>query len=169
MYRSPSSTSDDNELMIKILDNFLQNNFRQNIIVGDFNFPEINWSTNNSPFSSSFFFNFCQENFLTQHVLVPTRNVSANTLDLVLTTVGTDLVRCSVTEEFGTSDHSILLLAVQAIPQTRRRRIKRRNLKNVDWSRLSHLMPSSSDWQRWLSTNDIDTVWNCFVSVLSSA
>jgi len=169
VYRSPSSTSDDNELMIKILDNFLQNNFRQNIIVGDFNFPEINWSTNNSPFSSSFFFNFCQENFLTQHVLVPTRNVSANTLDLVLTTVGTDLVRCSVTEEFGTSDHSILLLAVQAIPQTRRRRIKRRNLKNVDWSRLSHLMPSSSDWQRCLSTNDIDTVWNCFVSVLSSA
>ena len=61
------------------------------IIVGDFNFPEIDWdlhhSTNNSVGSTAFL-NTLQKLFLLQHVNFPTRargSDTPHTLDLVIT------------------------------------------------------------------------------------
>ena len=46
--------------------------------MGDFNFPNINWSTMSSPEGdqslSTCFLNACKDGFLTQHVTIPTRH-----------------------------------------------------------------------------------------------
>ena len=61
------------------------------IIVGDFNFPEINWELHysiNKSYSSIVFLNTLHKLLLVQHVRFPTRARGANTphlLDLVIT------------------------------------------------------------------------------------
>ena len=74
--------------------NDLVSSFDRCIIVGDFNFPDINWSTLSA--SSSLSYTFCEFVFdcnLSQHVMHPT-HVKGNILDLVLTTphVNVDMV-----------------------------------------------------------------------------
>ena len=62
------------------------------LVVGDFNFKEINWKTNMSAVSenhiSTKFFECCRDSYFYQHVLAPTRERIANepsTLDLIFT------------------------------------------------------------------------------------
>lgn len=43
LYRPLNSSVDDNLLMCDIIANFLHLNIKHNIIIGDFNFPEIQW------------------------------------------------------------------------------------------------------------------------------
>ena len=74
----------------------LISSFKQCIFVGDFNFPDINWSslTGSSPLSNS----FCEFIFdcnLTQHVMSPT-HVKGNILDLILTSPDIDVANLFV-------------------------------------------------------------------------
>jgi len=52
------------------------------VIMGDFNYPGINWQTLDCDASSVNFLEIVQDTFLVQHVLSPTRG--DNVLDLVL-------------------------------------------------------------------------------------
>jgi len=58
MYRSPNSTRADDEMMCNVIKKVVQQFKRDIIIVGDFNFPEINWDfkySNNNSYSSTLF------------------------------------------------------------------------------------------------------------------
>ena len=74
----------------------LTSSFRKCVIVGDFNFPDIDWSilmgTSNS---SNCFCNLVFDCNLTQHVSKPT-HVQGNLLDLVLTSASVAVSRLSV-------------------------------------------------------------------------
>ena len=105
--------------------------------------------------SSIFFLDFCQENFLTQHILCPTRQASGTVLDLVLTTEATDLMDCSVGDCFGSSDHNIITFTVVVQALCQRRKVRRRNFRSTDWSKLRVLLPSTADWHSCLATEDI--------------
>jgi hypothetical protein len=169
VYRPPDSTACDNLAMLDIIDNFLNQNFKFNIIVGDFNLPDINWLTMSAHSQSKFFFEFCQDKFLKQHVKTPTRRVSNSILDLVLSSEGTEITNLIVNEEFGTSDHSIIQMSVQTKPTHVKRKVKRRDFSQTDWSRLATLLPSSQVWQDILSTMDVDRVWSCFITSMKVA
>ena len=56
----------------------------QALIMGDFNYPGINWVTLEADSMSQSFLDLTQDCFLIHHVSVPTRN--KNILDLVMTT-----------------------------------------------------------------------------------
>ena len=168
IYRPPNSSTDDNSSMHAIISNFLELNFRYNIIIGDFNFPEIHWPEHSASGQGSLFLDFCQENFLTQHILSATRKESDSILDLVLSTEGTCVSDISVNEEFGSSDHATIQFSLNIKPVCSKRKIQRRNLNNVNWSDFrSNLF--ASDWNAILLTKDIDSLWNCFLRLLNSA
>ena len=92
MYRSPNSTKDNNTQLNVLVQSLSQKN-EPFILVGDFNYPNINWSSSiinheSSNNSSRLFLDTLNENFLLQHVLQPTRcrgTQSSNVLDLVIT------------------------------------------------------------------------------------
>jgi ribonucleases P/MRP protein subunit RPP40 len=88
------------ELMLKSLSN------RNLVIVGDFNYPGINWKTLEADHASDDFFNIIQDNFWTQHVLAPTRG--QNTLDLVFSSEEGMIEEVTVCEHLANSDHSIV-------------------------------------------------------------
>jgi len=76
MYRSPSSSRTDDEILCNVIKKAVQQIKRDIIIVGDFNFPEINWDSkqsNNNSYSSTLFLDTIQNLLLTQHVDFPTR------------------------------------------------------------------------------------------------
>ena len=71
--------------------------FSNCIIVGDFNFPDICWSSLSGTSSlSNHFCEFVFDHNLTQHVTNPT-HIMGNILDLVLTSASVSTIDLSVT------------------------------------------------------------------------
>ncbi|MEL7307440.1 MAG: reverse transcriptase domain-containing protein, partial [Pseudomonadota bacterium] len=169
IYRPPDSLVETNFIMIDTIKKFLNFGFDCNLIVGDFNFPDITWSISAASAQSKIFLNFCQENFLIQHVNAPTRNTSQSILDLVFTTLGTNISKVNICEEFGSSDHYILNFSTYMhVSRSKRFRLTR-NLKNVDWAHFQELLNPPDDWFQSLATKDIDHVWTKLLTSLNVA
>ena len=170
IYRPPNTSSDDNRSIFDVISNLLSFNFKYNIIFGDFNYPDIQWPLTAGSYQGQLFLDFCQENFLTQHVHSATRRASDAILDLVLTTDGTNVTNVSINEEFGSSDHSIIEASVNVRSAFVKRKVSCRNLRTADWPRFQELMSSSfSDWFETLSTKNLDLIWTNFLCNIISA
>lgn len=167
IYRPPDASMTDNMIMINTINTFLQQDYHNVVILGDFNFSNITWPTSASSFQSKAFLNFCQENFLVQHVDAPTRIASGAILDLVLTSQELPVFELSVGEEFGSSDHSIIQFSASIKYNQTRRKIRRRKMKDVDWPRFRELLQPTHDWYDALSTKDIDLVWSHFITSIN--
>ena len=93
VYRSPNSSFDNSTKIINLIPNLSEYvGYSYCLLMGDFNFPNINWSTMSSPEGdqslSTCFLNACKDGFLTQHVTKPTRHrhgQNPSLLDLVFT------------------------------------------------------------------------------------
>ena len=81
---------------------------KNSILIGDFNFPKINWSLEvGSDQKSRNFLDIIDETQLTQLVDFPT-HVKGNILDLVLTNVPEKILNIDCLGNLGNSDHSII-------------------------------------------------------------
>ncbi|CAG2200123.1 unnamed protein product [Mytilus edulis] len=94
IYKSPSNRSQEYTKQLNLLTTEACNKgYSHILIMGDYNYPEMNWDSWNSPGESTEsneyrFLENLQENFLFQHVTRPTRWRGTNTphtLDLILT------------------------------------------------------------------------------------
>ena len=170
VYRPPDSSAADNLLLQQIISKFLSYNNKFNILIGDFNFPDILWPNTATSNQGQLFLNFTQENFLTQHVFSATRKSSDSILDLIFSTYGTLINDLSVNEDFGSSDHSIIQFSVKIGTSVSNKKMWMRNLKNADWHRFQELLQvSTDDWLRALDTNDIELVWDNFIKSVNKA
>ena len=101
----------------------LISSFNRCIFVGDFNFPDIDWSSLlGSSLSSNIFCEFILDCNLTQHITQPT-HIKGNILDLVLTTSSVNINHISVNSDHlpNFSDHFIISLiyhVVTLLPQS---------------------------------------------------
>ena len=170
IYRPPGLNIVESSSLYDILKKILNFNYKFNIIIGDFNFPDIQWPGSASSSQSESFLNYVHDNFLQQHVTSFTRKASKSILDLVFSTQGTTVNNLAINEEFSKSDHSIIDFSVPIRPTLLKRRIKRRNLAKADWPLFRQLLLSSfSNVQHALRLDDINEVWANFVSILHSA
>jgi len=81
------------------------------MLMGDFNYPGINWTDNSGPTATAtedekLFWESLDDNFVTQHVKVPTRMDA--TLDLVLTREPDLISAVQAIGNFGETDHEIM-------------------------------------------------------------
>jgi len=118
IYRSPNSNSNNDAELFKLLSIVSASSVGKLIILGDFNYCNINWNncsiygsvSGNTPGHK--FLSAVNKNFLTQHVLFPTRvrgSQMPHTLDLVLTLE--DFVdKITDFSPLGKSDHCILYI-----------------------------------------------------------
>ena len=114
IYRSPSH---DNHYAVQELLRTLtaKETFSHLLIMGDFNYPEINWDeqTTNTveTHPTNLFLKKVNDYYLTQHVDQPTRhrqNQIPNCQDLILTPNDSDISRMQFKEPLGISDHLTL-------------------------------------------------------------
>ena len=122
-YRPPNSTTKDiDELESAFMDLHQSSRGKHpNIVIGgDFNCPNVKWSSNNetgnicSPVEKHFE-EFCNSYDLTQHVKEATRVESGNVLDLILTSKPNLVMNTEVT--VGMSDHSAVVSVVDLRPK----------------------------------------------------
>ncbi len=154
--------------MMQLISVFLNYKFKYNVIVGDFNFPEINWPLNALSSQGTAFLDFCQENFLLQHIMQPTRRASKAILDLVFTTGDTPVSDFQINEEFGSSDHSIINFHVDINAQYVKKKRFRRNLERANWDHFQQLI-TTYDWSSSLSNKDINESWGSTVNAIREA
>jgi len=116
IYRSPSSNADNDSLLCHLINQICAHRNNELIIVGDFNFRDIDWdkweSTNNNKGENLFLSNL-RDNFLFQHVHTPTRARGSQTphiLDLVITK-DEILENIEILAPLGKSDHAVLLIS----------------------------------------------------------
>jgi hypothetical protein len=76
------------------------------LIMGDFNYPGVNWDTMSSDSKGSEFLDLVQDLYLVQHVHKPTRE--NNILDFVVTSEQNMVEDLVVKEHLANSDHNIV-------------------------------------------------------------
>ena len=119
VYRSPNSTGENNTALEKMLKLATRDQKTNVVVLGDFNYPDIDWinescrcSTNHP---ASKFLECTRDCFLTQHVLEPTHfrgEQSANTLDLVLSSDENLISDVKVKAPVGKSHHGTIICKV---------------------------------------------------------
>ena len=116
-YRPPYYTFTDEQyldLSLQCLSSLLTNTTSPIILMGDFNFPKVDWTHYSAPENPLYnkFMTFVNENGLSQFVLQPTRQ--DNILDLVFTNASNLISDLQVDYTFSTSDHQLVKFSVNA-------------------------------------------------------
>ena len=123
--------------------------------------PSVDWKHFKAPTKFLSFLECCEKHFLKQHVTESTRPNSNSLLDIVLSTMVTDVSNVLVEECFGSSDHSIITFLLNSPNLANRDHYytTKRNYNKANWNRLCTLL-SQADWDSvFRNKTDIDNVW----------
>ena len=159
IYRSPNSESSNNDKLLSVMrDVCSDQTYSHLLLCGDFNYPGINWSKDETPESSqhraSLFMECVRDCFLHQHVVHPTHirgDSVGNTLDLIMTNEENMVQNLEHEAPLGKSDHMVLQFSFCAYMdksvQHSRKYIyskgdyesMRKDLAAIDWSDTAKL------------------------------
>ena len=130
------------------------------IVLGDFNFSDINWETKQSRTKQSKnFLDRIDDLFYEQHVDFPTHN-SGRTLDLVLSQ-GEDVLSVEDVGKLGSSDHTMMVVNVKGeIDQPSSDKLCK-DWNNADLDGMNEFL-AQTDWVNLLNSDDIETDWATF-------
>ena len=103
VYRSPNSSVDNTDLLCDLISKCPENN----LIIGDFNLPNIDWNNYTCDKKSQKFVDTIENKFFSQLIDFPT-HVKGNILDLAITDIPDKVVNIESVGNLGSSDHSIL-------------------------------------------------------------
>ena len=156
VYRCPNITKQNNE---NIHDAISEVSKGDCIIMGDFNHENIKWETLQSTgVEDQTFLCLVQDNFLTQHVLEPTR--AARILDIVLSSQKQFVHNVVIQEPLDSSDHNQLHFNIKIksdkakVKQKCRRGFRKGNYKEIRKS-LAHI-----DWNYKMKNKTATECWN---------
>uniref|UniRef100_A0A803JAV9 Reverse transcriptase domain-containing protein n=1 Tax=Xenopus tropicalis TaxID=8364 RepID=A0A803JAV9_XENTR len=133
----------------------------QVVVMGDFNYPDIDWSNGVAKSErASRFVNMLNDNFLFQAVQEPTRNDSI--LDLVISNNAELISNICVGEHLGNSDHNMVSFEIM---------LQRQRYKGVTkTSRADFASIRASlqcvNWERLFMGLDTEGKWNIFKTLL---
>ena len=123
IYRSPNSSEENYNKLCNVIQEVPENT----IIVGDFNFPKINWQGGSNDRKSENFVECVHAKNLEQMVEFPT-HIRGNLLDLVLTNAPENILSVEGLGNLGNSDHTIICVEVDFYPK-----FKESNELILDW------------------------------------
>ena len=157
-YRSPNSTSSNNQLMLDVLQAIKS----PAIIVGDFNYPSANWNTLSGSADAQSLIDLSLDKFWNQFVDFPTHQ-SGNMLDLVFSEHGMiNLIRDD--GQLGNSDHSMIFIESNQLIVKKKESRKRLNYRRGDFAKLRNLL-SEYDWRVEMQSDEIEVCWSRFKDI----
>ena len=176
VYRSPSSSPENNKLLLDMINHSCKQKCSHYLLMGDFNFKDINWSTNDCNFPAGSagdnFYQCVNDNFLFQHVRSYTRfrdGQNPSCLDLLFTNEDTMVDPASIVIDapLGRSDHSIIHFNM-TMRTHEGQSFERYQYFKGDYDKLRHEL-NSTDWNAELSDKSINEMWDKFSSILNKA
>ena len=151
-YRSPNSpVANDNKLCEWI--DTLRGDF---VLVGDFNYPRINWQNRSSDGRGSDFLEVVERNFISQHVEGGTHK-GGNKLDLILASAENLVIDVRKEGRLGSSDHEILMATVEVDIRVDVGGAKKRDWKKADFACMRRDL--EIDWEVQLEGKDVNDTW----------
>lgn len=176
VYRSPSSTEANN---CKLLNDIhmaadLCKDRQLLLLMGDFNFPEINYRVNQvsagSGSASEIFYTTTEDLFLTQYVEEPTRVRDHNKpsiLDYIFTNEE-DLIEEKIAYEtpLGKSDHVVLTWKTTISATATDSKQKKHNYWKGNYRAINAAL-STVDWEAEMSDKSVNEKWQLFKDIMS--
>ena len=136
------------------------------LVMGDFNFPEINWTSSTVNASgnteSAKFFESVEDSFLSQHVQFPTRGLSV--LDLVLTRDPDLVSNVQVMSNLGCSDHNMIAFSIHYTGHHIDYMVRRFDYQKGDYDGIKSTLEGMV-WDEFMS-GDTVTCWQKFKELL---
>lgn len=173
VYRSPSSSDEQNSQLIQTITEMVQRRPSHLLIMGDFNFPGINWEEQSSVGS-------CQEHmflegfrdwFLWQHCSLPTRfrtQQTANILDLVMTNEEGMIDKINYDVPIGKSDHLVLDWEYQCYARHNVSQQMKYLYNKADYHGMRKAL-EAEDWENLMHGKNCEEQWYIFESIVKTA
>ena len=169
VYRSPNSTSENNEALRKqLLHTATLNHINNMLVFGDFNFREINWKHNtvsaglNS--EPQAFMDVIQDLLLVQHVEEFTRSREGqrpSLLDCVFTNDENSIDEIVHRPAVGKSDHDCLTWTYLCRAQTIQSRKEKLNYNKGDYNAMKSQF-ANTDWKGKIDDLSCNAAWEVF-------
>ena len=159
-YRSQTASVQENESMRTAI---LEACKEQCLIVGDFNYANINWETYECDKDGEIFLDLLQDNYLSQHVNVPTRG--NNILDLVISSEANMVEDLKVIEHFATSDHNMVEFNLLVKSKVHDVLIYKYNFSKGNYDDIRNNL-SEIDWVELFDGKDTITCYDIFCGEL---
>ena len=175
VYRPPSVTSLDEDLLLMEKLAGLSTSYENLIIVGDFNYPHISWPIISIPDnnnSSTHFMNFVMNSNLEQLIEEHTRfrgNDQPATLDLIFTNADQLVTKPVTSSPIGLSDHAVINFQVQFFHNMSNNNTSAyMNYTYTNFTAVKNDL-SGVDWNdRLLPSRDTDDMWIKFQNVVTN-
>ena len=147
-----------------------KSNFDSIIVCGNFNLPDIDWTTGVAVKNDSihaFFAKTVKDNYLHQLVDFPTR--LNNTLDLLLTNIPDKVMNMHGFQDVIDTDHTLVSFDLD-LNIYKKPKIKRSvyNFKNRNWSVLKEIL-MNSPWNHFFVDNDVNASLSGWCNLFISA
>lgn len=168
VYRPPQTSLKDTKSLVK----FLQRSFlssQPNIILGDFNFPKIEWESPLLPSNETdkIFKEFIVTNNFSQMVTFPTMIRKAHILDLIFTTEKSLIFNCSPSDfSLTANDHISVLFSLRLIKFDNNTPDRYyHDYRSGDYENLNKFL-ANIHWDRILSIRDTEDAFYNFYALL---
>ena len=164
VYRCPNITKENND---KIHNAISEVSKRDCIIMGDFNHGNIKWDTLQSTgVEDQKFLCLVQDNFLTQHVLEPTR--ATRILDILLSSQKELVDNVEIKEPLGSSDHNQMHFNINVKSDKTKVRQCRRDFRKGNYKEIRKRL-TLIDWNGKMKNKTAAECWNIVRGELDNA
>ena len=165
LYRSPNSSNENNEKLLNVMSKIEEMRGRNILLMGDFNFPEIDWELEMSSVGEerwpTKFLNATKDAFLVQHQTEKTRHrqgEQSNLLDLVFTSREDIINEILTIAGLGKSDHSVLVIDFVGGMEIVRNEERRFDFKRADYAAMRKDL-AAIDWNKELEKKSTEESW----------
>ena len=169
IYRSPSAPKDTSILINSLITQASKLDGRL-LVIGDFNYPGINWSdwtTQHGEMHEEFLFiESLRDNFLIQHISESTRYREGNepsTIDLLISNEESDINSITILPGIGLSDHCLLLFEYFCYQKKSHSDESQTFMKYDSCDYIGFCKQwSNIDWETEFVDSNIEDMWNIF-------
>jgi len=127
------------------------------LLLGDFNLPTIDWThLGGVTRHDDMFLEIVKDNFLTQHVMSPTRGT--NILDLVITSDSNMIENLTLCEPLVNSDHVVLMFDFIFRNTIINENTSYRNYRKANYREINAAI-QCIDWDFWNMISNVDELW----------
>jgi len=175
IYRSPNCSDEQNALMEKTIRSVTGSNYRYFLLMGDFNYPQIDWSSECTLEAESHpaqcFLTCTQDCFLYQHIREPTHyrgGQTANILDLVFTNGDELMSDLLYTEPIGKSHHVTLTWNLACHQQRPVTKTMKYSYDKGDYEGARKFM-AAVNWEEQLRDLALEEIWSMVKDFITEA
>ena len=152
-YRSPTASTLEIETMFQQIRQFSR---FQVVILGDFNYNDINWDRRDSGNLGKDFLDLVNDCFLWQHVKQPTRG--NNILDLVLSSEENMIEEVEISGPISNCDHNAIFFQLNCNSEDEESKIESFSYDRADYQQIRSSL-ERVDWNSLLDGKSVEEMW----------